>query len=155
MEDITLDNYEESMPHIVKSNKELLILSMIFEHPVSGYDLIKKIFFKTNVLLSQGTVYPILYSLEEADILQAEYGRGDMRTKIYHITPQGREIAQDKIDHFVQALSHFITLIDAEAIDPCSRHVNNDPALDLRLDLDSDKSNCDNIDRALSSQTEC
>lgn len=40
MEDIPLDNYEEFMPHIVKSNKELLILSMIFEHPVSGYDLI-------------------------------------------------------------------------------------------------------------------
>jgi len=107
MEDITLDKYAEFMPLIVKSAKELIILSMILEYPMSGYDLIKKIMLKTNVLLSQGTVYPILCLFEEADILQATYRKGDMRTKIYHLTPQGREIAQDKIDHFVQALNYF------------------------------------------------
>ena len=148
MDDIPSDNCEEFMPQIVKFGKELLILSMILEHPMSGYDLIKKVFLKTNVLLGQGAIYPILYSFEEAGILQAAYEKGDMRTKVYHITPQGREIAEDKIDHFVQAFKHFITLIDAEAINPCSRHVNNDPALDLRLHLDSDKPNCDSIDRA-------
>ena len=149
MEDASPDIYEEFMPQIVKSSKELLVLSMILEHPMSGYDLIKKIMIKTDVLLSQGTVYPILYSFEEADILQAEYGKSDMRKKIYHLTPQGKEIAQDKIDHFVQAFNHFITVIDAKAIYQLSRHINNDPALDLRLHLDLDKSNYDNICRAL------
>ena len=108
---------------------------------MSGYDLIKKIFIKTDVLLSQGAVYPILYSFEEADILQAEYAKGDMRAKIYRLTPQGREIAQDKIDHFFQALDHFVSLIDAEATYPGRRYINNDPVLDLRLDLDENKSN--------------
>ena len=140
MDDILPDNCEESMHQIVKSGKELLILSMILEHPMSGYDLIKKIFFKTSVLLGQGAVYPILYSFEEAGILQAAYGKGDMRTKIYNITPQGREIAEDKIDHFVQAFNHFITLIDADAIYPRSHYINNDPALDLRLDFDGNRS---------------
>jgi len=134
------DNYEEFMPQIVKSCKEIIILSMILERPMSGYDLIKKIFSKTNVLLSQGVVYPILYLFVETDILQATYENGDMRTKMYHVTPHSREIAQDKIDHFVQAFNHFITLIDADAIYPLSHHINNDPALDLRLDFDGNRS---------------
>jgi DNA-binding PadR family transcriptional regulator len=126
------------MPQIVKAGKELLVLSMILEHPMSGYDLIRKIFFKTSVLLSQGTVYPILYLFEEEGLLQASYGKGDMRTKIYHITPPGRELAQDKIGHFIQASNYFVTLLDAEATCPSSCHIDNDPALDLELHLDVD-----------------
>ena len=138
MGNIPPNNCNEFMDHIVKSGKELLILSMILEHPMSGYDLIKKIFFKTSVLLGQGAVYPILYLFEEAGILQAAYGKGDMRTKIYHITPPGRELAQDKIGHFIQASNYFVTLLDAEATCPSSCHINYDPTLDLKLHLDVD-----------------
>lgn len=105
---------------------------MILERPMSGYDLIKKIFFKTNVLLSQGAVYPILYLFVETDILQATYENGDMRTKMYHVTPHSREIAQDKIDHFVLALNHFIKLLDTEATCPSSHNITNDPVLFLQ-----------------------
>jgi DNA-binding PadR family transcriptional regulator len=106
---------------------------MISKESMCGYDLIKNIFRETDVLLNQGTVYPILYLLEEAGILKSEYRRGNMRTKIYRITPQGKEIAQDKIDHFVQAINHFIKLIDPEA---SHHHVTNDPALKLIPDLE-------------------
>ena len=140
MGDIPSKNCNEFIAHIVKSGKELLVLSMILEHPMSGYDLIRKIFSKTSVLLSQGTVYPILYLFEEEGLLQASYGKGDMRTKIYDITPMGREIAQDKIDHFVQASNYFAMLLDAESISPSSCHIYNDPELDLKLHLDVDRS---------------
>jgi DNA-binding PadR family transcriptional regulator len=136
MGNIPPNNCNEFMAHIVKSGKELLILSMILEHPMSGYDLIKKIFFKTSVLLGQGAVYPILYLFEEAGILQAAYGKGDMRTKIYHITPQGREIAEDKIDRFVKDSYNFITLIDSKSMHHSICDIDNDPVTDLRLVLD-------------------
>ena len=131
-EDIFLDNSKEFMPQIIKAGKDILILSMISKRPMSGYDLIKKIFTETSVLLSQGTVYPILYSFEEEDILKVEYERGDMRTKMYHLTPQGMEIAQDKIDHFVQALNHFMELLDTEAACPSSHNITNDPVIFLK-----------------------
>ncbi len=76
-----------------------------------GYDLIKEIFLKWDVFLSQGTVYPILYSLEENGVLRAEFGRGDMRTKIYSLTPKGREVAQKKVDDFIKAVDHLQSLI--------------------------------------------
>jgi len=131
-EDIFLDNSKEFMPQIIKAGKDILVLSMISKRPMSGYDLIKKIFTETSVLLSQGTVYPILYSFEEEDILKVEYERGDMRTKMYRLTPQGMEIAQDKIDHFVLALNHFIKLLDTEATCPSSHNITNDPVLFLQ-----------------------
>ena len=133
IEDVSPNNWNEFMPQIIKAGKELLILSMISKQPMSGYDLIKKIYAETNVLLSQGTLYPILYIFEGASILKAQYEMGNIRTKIYRLTPQGREIAQDKIDNFIQALNHFIKLIDAEA---SSRHMTNIHVLNLILDLD-------------------
>jgi len=133
IEDRSLEEYNEFAAQIAKAGKEILILSILSEQPMSGYDLIKKIYTETNVLLGQGTVYPILYMFEEADILKAEYGKGNMKTKIYHLTPHGREIAQDKIDNFVQALIHFINLIDGEA-SYCL--MTNNPALNFMPDLD-------------------
>ena len=122
----------EYLPKIIKAGKEILILSMISKQSTSGYDLIKQICAETNVFLSQGTVYPILYSFEEAGIIRVEYEKGDMRSKIYHITPPGKEIVHDEIDHLVQALNQFINLIDAEVTYPGSRYnLNNDPAKNL------------------------
>jgi len=61
MDDIHIDNWSDFMPQIVKSGKELLILSIISKQPMSGYNLIKKIFTETSVFLGHGTVYLILY----------------------------------------------------------------------------------------------
>jgi PadR family transcriptional regulator PadR len=76
-----------------------------------GYDLIKEIFFKCNVFLSQGTVYPILYTLEEEGILRAEYSKGDMRSKKYSLTSKGREIAQKDMKEFIKAMEQISALI--------------------------------------------
>ena len=76
-----------------------------------GYDLIKEIFLKCNVFLSQGTVYPILYTLEEEGVLHAEYSKGDMRSKKYSLTPKGREIAQKDIKEFIKAMEQLSALI--------------------------------------------
>jgi DNA-binding PadR family transcriptional regulator len=131
IDDMPLDNWDASMIHIVKAGKELLILSMIFKQPMSGYDIIKKIYTETTVLLDQGTVYPIIYMLEEDDIIKHEFGIGDTRTKIYRLTPKGEKIAQDRIDNFAQALNYFINLIDTDA---GSRHMTN-PSLSIIPDL--------------------
>ena len=112
IEDVSFDNWNKLLPQIIKAGKELLILSMISEQPMSGYDLIKKIYTETNVLIGQGTLYPILYIFEEAGILKTEYEKGSIRTKIYRLTPQGREIAHDRMDNFIQALNHFMYMLN-------------------------------------------
>ena len=96
---------------IIKTNREIFIMSSLLEKPMCGYDIIKEIFLKCNVFLSQGTVYPVLYSLEEEGILYAEYSKGDMRSKNYSLTPKGREVAQKNIDEFIKSINHLTFLI--------------------------------------------
>ncbi len=88
---------------IVKNHLEVIILSMLIEKSMCGYDLIKEIVSRYNVLISQGTVYPLLYSLKEEGILQVESMKGDMKTKRYSVAPEGRRSIEKKIDEFIRA----------------------------------------------------
>jgi PadR family transcriptional regulator PadR len=105
------EDYKKFVDRIVKINREIFILSILLDKRMCGYDLIKEIFLKCNVFLSQGTVYPILYSLEEEGILRAEFSKGDMRSKRYYFTTEGREIAEKKIEEFARAMDYVSALI--------------------------------------------
>jgi len=92
---------------IVKSNREILILSILNEKPMSsGYDIIKEIFIRCNILLGLGTVYPVLYSLERRGIISFRTDLGDMRAKRYSLTPDGRNVAKEKADDFIKAIEY-------------------------------------------------
>jgi PadR family transcriptional regulator PadR len=105
------DSCKKFVDRIIKTNREIFILYSLLDKQMCGYDLIKEIFFKCNVFLSQGTVYPILYTLEEEGILRAEYSKGDMRSKKYSLTSKGREIAQKDMKEFIKAMEQISALI--------------------------------------------
>ena len=105
------EDYKQIIDKMIKINREIFILSVLSERPMCGYDLIKEIFHRCDVFLSQGSVYPILYSLEEEGILRAEFSKGDMRTKKYSFTPKGKEITQKKMDEFTKAMETVLALI--------------------------------------------
>jgi DNA-binding PadR family transcriptional regulator len=73
------EEYKKFVDRILKANKEIFVLFVLANKPMCGYDVIKDIFFRCNVFLSQGNVYPILYSLEEEGMLRAEFTKGNMR----------------------------------------------------------------------------
>lgn len=109
--DINDENCKKIIERIVRSNRDVFIMHSLLDKPMCGYDLIKDIFSRCDVFLSQGTVYPILYSLEEEGFLQAEYSKGDMRSKMYSLTPRGKEIAQNDIENFNKAIKILSELI--------------------------------------------
>ncbi|MFZ2472139.1 MAG: PadR family transcriptional regulator [Methanothrix sp.] len=105
------DNCKKFVDKIVKANREIFMMSFLLEKQMCGYDLIKEIFSKCDVFLSQGTVYPVLYTLEGEGLLHAEYSKGDMRSKKYSLTLNGREIAEKDVDDFVKALEQVSSLL--------------------------------------------
>ena len=114
MPDMTKPDVEEGnrfIDRIIKTNREIFILSSLLDKQMCGYEIIKEIFLRCNVFLSQGSVYPILYSLEEEGLLHVEYTRGDMRSKMYSLTPKGRESVQRDIENFIEAIDHISALI--------------------------------------------
>jgi len=78
----------ESGKGFTKEKLESIVLSLSQQHSVSGYDVIKIVFQRFNVLLSPGTVYPLLYSLEEKGALKSEVKRS--RRRLY--TPADKSI---------------------------------------------------------------
>lgn len=105
------ENCKKFIDRIIKSNREVFIMSSLVEKQMCGYDLIKEIFSRCDVFLSQGTVYPVLYTLEGEGLLHAEYSKGDMRSKKYSLTLKGRKIAEKEIEDFSKALEQVSVLL--------------------------------------------
>jgi DNA-binding PadR family transcriptional regulator len=58
-------------------------------HPISGYDVIKHLHQKFHMLLSPGTVYSVLYSLERKNLIQGHISNGK---RLYNLTKQGEKL---------------------------------------------------------------
>lgn len=71
---------DESVEKYVKDSLEALVLALILDKPMCGTDIIKTIHKEFDVLLSPGTIYPLLHSLEEKGLLKCEY---EVKTKTY------------------------------------------------------------------------
>jgi CheY-like chemotaxis protein len=96
---------------IVKSHLEIIILKILYERPMCGFELIKEIFMRYNVMLSQGTVYPFLYSLKEEGIVNVGFMKGNLRTKIYSASQEGKQIIEKRINEFIDAEEYILNSI--------------------------------------------
>jgi PadR family transcriptional regulator, regulatory protein PadR len=105
------DNCKKFVDKIIKANRGVFMMYSLLEKQMSGYDLIKEIFSRCDVFLSQGTVYPLLYTLEEEGLLHAEYSKGDMRSKKYSLTLSGRKSAEKDVEDFAKALEQVSLLL--------------------------------------------
>lgn len=67
----------------VKKELKTIVLALLLGKPMCGTDIKKRIFEKFNILLSSGTLYPLLHELEEKKLLTCRYG---VKTKTYEPT---------------------------------------------------------------------
>lgn len=72
----------------IKSFIDLFVLSEIAKSPLSGYDIMLLLFRKFKVMISPGTVYSLLYSLEREGLIKGKAGYG--RKRIYYLTQKGK-----------------------------------------------------------------
>lgn len=75
---------------------ELLVLKLICAEPTYGYELILRLkaFSQGLFTLKEGTLYPILYRLEDDGLIESAWSQGQGRAapkKIYQATDRGRE----------------------------------------------------------------
>jgi len=72
----------------IKTFMDMLILAELQEKPLSGYDIISLVHRRFNVLVSSGTVYSMLYSLERKGLVTADM---DQRKRVYTLTEKGEQ----------------------------------------------------------------
>ena len=73
---------------------EMLVLQMICRQPTYGYELLTRLKNQSNgmFILKEGTLYPILYRLEDEGLICASWSQGEGKTapkKIYEATESG------------------------------------------------------------------
>ena len=92
---------------IIKNFMDIIILAELRNGAMSGYDVISFIHNKFHLLVSSGTVYSLLYSLERNGLIE---GTWNERKRVYKLTEKGKKTieiilnANDKIKNFVTSL---------------------------------------------------
>jgi DNA-binding PadR family transcriptional regulator len=67
---------------------DVIILSKLRDGPLSGYDIIAFVHDKYGFLMSSGTIYSRLYSLERDGLIE---GRWSPKKRVYTLTRKGEE----------------------------------------------------------------
>ena len=74
---------------IIKTFMDIVIMKELKDgSPISGYDVIHFIHRKYNLLMSSGTVYSLLYSLERNGLIKSQR---NLRKRVYKLTARGEE----------------------------------------------------------------
>lgn len=102
----------EILEKLVKDNLEILCLVFLEKDSQSGYNILKNIANHFHCILSQGTLYPVLYSLEELEKIIASNGKG--REKIYTLSQKGKEELKNKKQQLLQGFQHLASFFEDE-----------------------------------------
>jgi DNA-binding PadR family transcriptional regulator len=92
---------------IIKSFMDTIIMAELKNGSISGYDMISFIHSKFGFLVSSGTVYSLLYSLERNGLVE---GAWIERKRVYKLTQKGNQTietvinSQDKIKSFMTTM---------------------------------------------------
>ena len=84
----------------VRSALDLIILSAARRSPICGYDVISAVYREFGILLSPGTVYPILDGLEAKGLLVA---RQVGRRRMYQVGRKAEAIAPLLVSEYARA----------------------------------------------------
>ena len=88
---------------LMKGSTPTLVLSVMENEDMYGYRIIKELEKRSeNVFcLKEGTLYPILHSLEDAGYLESYWvDMESKKRKYYHITRKGKAQLQEKKEEF-------------------------------------------------------
>jgi len=103
----------------VKNALDLIILAILRDKPwgLTGYDFIGLIYNFFDVMVSPGTLYPVLFSLEKQGLVHVEF-RGKKR--VYYPALKGKKNVESLINCFIDAnnqLNEFLRNISNKSED--------------------------------------
>ena len=97
---------------------ELCIVNIVGQGDIYGYDLVKRLASVQGLVVSEGTVYPLLSRLRTGGILKTylqEYESGPAR-KYYSLTPEGKKFLGLMNRHWAHLIEGVSGLINGKAI---------------------------------------
>lgn len=94
---------------LVKGSIDSLLLCLIGQQPMYGYQIIKELENKSQGYFKykEGTLYPALHRLEKANLLVGKWeaASGGRQRRYYHITEKGKRILVERRVQWLDFLS--------------------------------------------------
>jgi PadR family transcriptional regulator, regulatory protein PadR len=96
---VTLENWQEQ---IRRGGLELAILLAVAREPRYGLDIIRHLEAFTDLVITEGTVYPMLARLTRDGVLKAEWVANEAPhpRKYYRLTEPGRQVLDQMLAHW-------------------------------------------------------
>jgi len=110
------DVREAAVERFVKDYLDVVVLALIASRPMCGMDILDTVHKNFNVLLSPGTIYPLLHKLKKERLLECECG---IKKKMYRPASGSEENIRNILDKHRQAnefLNGFLSTKDFEAV---------------------------------------
>jgi DNA-binding PadR family transcriptional regulator len=88
---------------ILKGHMPTLVLAVVAAGPAHGYHIMKQLAERSGRVfdLGQGTVYPVLYALEEEGLLRSRTQTvGGRRRRVYSLTTAGRKNFEERAERW-------------------------------------------------------
>ena len=104
----------EILEKLVKDNLEILCLVFLEMNNQSGYSILKNIANHFHCILSQGTLYPALYSLKKQEKITVTNGKG--REKIYVLSQKGKKELENKKQQLLQGFQHLASFFEGGGV---------------------------------------
>jgi len=98
----------ELIDESLKNELDTVVLALIMAKPMCGTDIKKAVYEKFGLLLSSGTLYPLLHKLQKSGLLKYNYG---IKTKIYE--PVNEKNIQTILDEKMRAKNFLTDFIQA------------------------------------------
>lgn len=96
---MTLENWQEQLR---RGGLDLAILSTVAPGPRYGLQIIRHLEAFTDLVVTEGTIYPILGRLTREGLLTAKWNasEGPHPRKYYQVTAAGRQVLEDMTTHW-------------------------------------------------------
>lgn len=101
---------QEVLEKIAKDNLGLIILLFLEKGSKSGYQVLKDIAGRFHCILSQGTLYPLLYQMEKDGKISKQNGKG--REIIYSLSRETKEALQLKKEHCFKSYEYLANFLN-------------------------------------------
>lgn len=99
---------EQIIEKHVKTFLDIVVLALLNGKPMYGYKIIAAIHKEFGVLLSPGSLYPLLHVLEDRKLIEASFDKGKI---VYRTTFKGKEKFDSVFVAYkasIQRMSNFI-----------------------------------------------
>jgi DNA-binding PadR family transcriptional regulator len=86
---------------LLKGNTETLLLSLLINQPMYGYQIIKELKERSQgyFRFKEGTLYPALHRLEAAGLVRGSWERlpSGKERRYYYLTDKGRKLLEEMV----------------------------------------------------------